>query len=155
MDIYVNTSEGERLRRAAVEPGTKIAQLAVLHGGAGAVVFRENDEEPLDPDATVEDAGLEDGNRVYVGKCKRIEVTVNYGEDDKEKSFPPSASIASVREWAMGPKGFTLPEAERIKHTLAVCDSEDQPDGSDHVGSYADGECKACFDLVPKERHEG
>ena len=79
---------------------------------------------------------------------------MNFGEDSKVHEVPPGATCGSLFEWAVGPQAYNLPESERGKHALALCDTEEIVDRSAHVGEFAE-DCKACFDLVPRERHEG
>lgn len=154
MELYVHT-QGLKLALQELEPTAKVASIASTSGQEGSDVWLQDAEEPLDPDLTIEQAGIGNRGHVHVSTCKRIEVTVRFLETDKSHAFPPGATVAAVLAWATGPLGFDLPDRERVKHLLAACDANEPADKNRHVGSYATDACTACFDLVPKERFEG
>lgn len=149
--IYVHSVSGRKRRDVSME--TKVGDLR--DDDASALVWLEDADESLDPERTLAESGVNEGAQVHVSRCRRVDVRMRYGGDDKNRTFSPAATIARVFDWATGKDGFNLSAAERAKHTLQVCGQKTQPDRADHVGSYADGECKACFDLAPKERFEG
>lgn len=154
MELFIHGGRERPLQRVEISEATTAMVLVAEYGVEGAAVWRENQEEPLVGVAELMSVGVIAGERIYVGTCKRIAATVNFGEDSKVHEVPPSATCASLFEWAVGPKGFNLPEPERVKHALALCDTEEIVDRSAHVGEFAE-DCRACFDLVPRERHEG
>jgi hypothetical protein len=55
-------------------------------------VWREGADEPLASEALIADSGIGAGERVYIGTCKRVAATVNFGEDSKVHALPPSAT---------------------------------------------------------------
>lgn len=154
MELFVHGGREHPLQRIEVLDATTTTTVVEEYGVEGAAIWRENAEEALPDGAELATAGVTAGERIYVGTCKRIVATVNFGEDSKDHEVPPSATCGSLFEWAVGPKGFNLPEPERVKHALALCDTEEIVDRSAHVGEFAE-DCRACFDLVPRERHEG
>jgi hypothetical protein len=155
MELFVHGGRDHPVKRVDVDEASTVSSVVEKHGVEGGALWREGHEEPLAGDAILNDAGVASGERIYAGRCERVEATVNFGEASKSHELPPSATCASLFEWAVGPHGFNLPEPERIKHALALCDTEEIVDRSAHVGEFADKECEACFDLVPRERHEG
>jgi hypothetical protein len=155
MELFVHGGREHPLRRIEVDETVTVAVVLKEHGIDGGAFWREGHEGPIAEGVVLVEAGVTEGERVYVGKCKRIKATVNFGEDSKVHELPPSATCGSLFEWAVGPQAFNLPESERVKHALALCDTEDIVDRSAHVGEFVDADCEACFDLVPKERHEG
>lgn len=138
-----------------------IIEAARAHGlaapdGADALVLIEDAEEPLAPDATLEVAGIVHRGRVHVHRCRRVAVTVNFNADQKTESFPPSATVARVKQWTVGKKGFDLQGVDATEHLLQVCGSTIRPDEDVHIGTLVQvPDCGLCFDLVAKQRVEG
>ena len=156
MQIYIHRSETTELALIEVEEKTSIRELAKAHGGEGASVWLEDEEEGLELDAVLTEVDVTERSHIHVSKkCKRITVTVRYGGDERLKEFAPGATIAKVFKWATGKKGFDLTATERAKHTLGICGTNTEPDKSEHVGSLANPACTLCLDLAPKERFEG
>lgn len=148
--IYVHTRTGRKTH--AVGADEKVGDLR--DGDASSSVWLEDSDDPLDPERALAEV-VEEQAQVHVSRCRRVDVRVRYGGLDKTKNFAPGATIARVFAWATAKDGFELSPAERAKHTLQLCGQKTQPDKSEHVGSFADDECRACFDLTPKERFEG
>jgi hypothetical protein len=156
MHIFIHGGKDVPLRRVEVSSDTRVSEIIETHAPAAAALWPENAEKPAPHDTTLEGAGVSEGDRVYAGKCKSVVVTVEYADQPaKTHQMPPAATIAALLAWAVGPNGFNLPQAERAKHTLADCGTEEQADRTQHVGEYANDDCEACFDLVPKEKFEG
>ena len=124
--------------------------------GAGAVVLVEDAEGPLAPDAPLEAAGIAHRGRVHVHRCRRVAVTVNFNADQKTEPFPPSATVARVKAWAVGKHGFGLTGIDATEHLLQACGSTARPDEDVHIGTLVEvSACGLCFDLVAKQRVEG
>jgi hypothetical protein len=118
-------------------------------------LFLGDRETPLDGSKTLGAQGVKDRAKLFVGRCRRVDVTVRFGGLDKHENFPPGAAVAAVFAWATGKKGFDLPHAEAVKHAFQVCEGTEQPDHADHIGSWAGDDCTVCLDLVPKQKFEG
>ena len=71
-------------------------------------VFVENTDVTLDLDVKIDEAGLTSRGRVHIHRCKSVEVTVNYNQDQKKGFFPPSATVDSVKEWAVAKDQYGL-----------------------------------------------
>lgn len=155
MNIFIHAGTEAPLKRIEVTPQTRVSEVVSEHGAEEGALWREGADEAAAVEQTLAEAGVGDGDRLYAGRCRKVEVTVNFNEDSKVHSMPPAATIASLLAWAVGPKGFDLPENERPKHTLIVCETEEQTDASAHVAEFTTDTCEACFDLVPKEKFEG
>lgn len=156
MQIYIHRSETTELTLTEVEETITVRELAEAHGGDGATVWLEDEEESLELDAVLIEVDVTERSHVHVSKkCKKIAVTVRYAGKPLLKEFAPGATIAKVFKWATGKKGFDLTATERAKHTLGICGTNTEPDKSEHVGSLAGPDCTLCLDLAPKERFEG
>ena len=119
-------------------------------------VFVENTDVSVELDLKIDEVGLTARSRVHIHRCKSVEVTVNYNQDQKKGFFPPSATVDWVKEWAVGKDQYDMSPVDAAEHVLKVCNSGDQPDGEVHIGTlvkFPDG--TLCFDLVAKQRVEG
>lgn len=155
MKIYIHT-HGDQILQVNANATDQVGQIVSQHGGgADARAWLENSDDPLEPTATLADAGVKERDHIQISKCRHLNVTVRYGGDSKSKQFPPGATIVSVFNWATGSNGFDLTQTEKAKHTLGICDTLTQPDKASHIGSFADEDCGVCLDLAPKERFEG
>lgn len=154
MEIYLHT-KGSQPILIAVEPDTTLAELVNRSGVADGRAWLEDADDEFEASASVASAGLNNRAHVHVGVCRRIAVSVEQGGNTLAHDFPPGATIAAAFAWAVGPHGFNLSAAERAKHTLILCGTNDEPDRSTHVGSLAGDDCSVCLSLVPKERFEG
>ena len=156
MELFIHIGKSELLKRIEIDPQARVGDIVAKHGVKEGALWREDADAPIDDDMTLANAGIGDGERVYAGRCKRVLVKIHFSDQEpKTRKVPPSTTIARLLKWAVGPKGFNLPIAERPKHTLAVCDTDEEADLTAHVGEFTDEKCKACFNLVPKEKFEG
>lgn len=154
MEIYLH-KQGTELQLIEVKETTTVRQLIDVHGlDGGGEAWVEDVDEVLETEVTLIEAGIPERGHVHVSRCHKIDIRVRYGGDSKSKEFAPSATIARVFKWATGKEGFDLTKTERAKHTLGICDTQTEPDKSEHVGSLA-SDCGLCLDLAPKERFEG
>ena len=119
-------------------------------------VFVENTDVTLELDVKIDEAGLTTRSRLHVHRCKEVEVTVNYNQDQKKGFFSPSATVDWVKEWAVAKDQYDMSPVDAAEHVLKLCNAGDLPDGEVHIGTlvkFPDG--TLCFDLVPKQRVEG
>jgi hypothetical protein len=155
MQIYIHRGETTELTLVEVEETITVRELAQAHGGNGADVWLQDEEGSLELDLVLTEVEITERSHVHISKkCKKISVTVRYGEP-LTKEFAPSATIAKVFRWATGEHAFKLTPTERAKHTLGICGTNTAPDRSEHVGSLAGPDCTLCLDLAPTERFEG
>lgn len=154
MEIYIHTA-GKEIALVKVTDDKTIETLIAEQIGGGGEAWLEDAKEPLRQNKGLAAAGVEERAHVHVSKCAEVHVTVRYGGNPIERVFKPSQTIARVFAWATGKDGFDLTPTEKAKHALAICDTTTEADRDEHVGTFANDECKACFDLVPKERFEG
>ena len=138
-----------------VDTGKKVRDFGIECLGEGASVWLEDGKEALDPEKTLEEAGVVERCHIHVSTCKGIVVKVRFGGDSIEDSFPPPTTADSILKWAASPEGFKLTDSEAAKHLLAICGTNTELDQADHIGFYADDDCSVCLDLLPRERFEG
>ncbi len=128
--------------------------LTVVEGESTAV-FLEDADEPLDLEASLSASAIRPRCRVHLHRCRRVQVTVNFGTRSEGHPFSPAATVQRVKAWAV--KTFGLSEVDASEHVLQICQSQDQRPADDvHIGALVSGpHCLLCFDLVPKQRVEG
>lgn len=155
MELYVHSVGSEEPELIKVEATLLIRELVADRDGEE--VWIEEQDEALDLDITLEEAGLENRHHVHRGRCKRVEVSIRYGgQVTHSHIFPPSTTIERVFNWATGPEGYDLTPEERVKHMLIVPGADHALDKTVHLGSLLqDNKCEICLDLAPKERFEG
>lgn len=140
-----------------IDPSDTVRDL-LLKLGAGDEdrLWLEDNPNVLDDDACIKDEHIPDRHHVHCSPVKEIDVEVTFVDEHKRRRFPPSATVASVHEWATGPKGFNLAADQRPKHELVVRGTDEAVPGNVHLGSLVGrGEHEVCLDLRPKERFEG
>lgn len=128
----------------------------LLHGGNEvlSLIFIEDGEDALDPDVTLEKAGIEHRSHVHIHRHHRINVTVNFNERQESQEFPPSATVGRVKNWAT--KVFEMSDVDSTEHILQVTGSSARPDVNTHIGTLVNfPEDQLRFDLVAKVRIEG
>ena len=139
----------------------EIVEVARKHGLSSpedteVFVLLEDGDQALSLDETLEVAGLAARSRVHIHRLLWAEVTVNFNDDQRKTTFPPSATVALVKKWAVGKEGFDMSDVDATEHLLQVCGSTARPDEDVHIGTLLKTpDWTICFDLVPKQRVEG
>jgi hypothetical protein len=151
MQIFLHTHTG--LTIEAVDETTTIAAIAEAAGITDATGWLEDVDEPLNLSDTIGKVAC-DNAHLHLGRCRRIEVTVNFAGKSKMHQFAPGTTIGRVRHWAVGDDGFDLPQKERPKHEVGLCGTGVIADRNDHIGTVAT-DCALCLDLAPKDRFQG
>ena len=138
-----------------VELDITVRKFATIHLDEKAFVWIQEADTPLDPDKTLDDAGVKALTHIHVSLCDEVDVKVYQTDRDIERSFSPADTVQTVFNWAVGPAGFKLTDTEAAKHILATCDKREETDSEDHIGHYAGDDHNVCLDLVPRNRFEG
>jgi len=150
MRVYVHDSEGKRVVEADED-----ASLIEVVGVVGDVqVWAEDADEPLAADATVAVLADRDVAAVHVGNGQ-ITVTVTYNGQTKSESFGPGTKVDKVLDWAVGARGFNIPEGDRDDLVLRAKGSLEGLDPDTHIGTLAKKGEPLALDLVPGERFAG
>ncbi len=152
MQIFLHTPTGLALVEK-LDDATTIADLIDQAGLTDASAWIEDGEDALElTDRVAEVAG--DKGHIHVNRCRRVDVTINYGGKQKSHGFAPGSTVQAVRQWAVGKDGFDLPVKERPKHEVGVCGTGVIADRNDHIGTLGT-DCALCLDLAPKDRFQG
>jgi hypothetical protein len=160
IDVFYQGEGISEIAHFELDPDATFAilktRLIEKHGVAhGALLFLEDEDEPLDEAALVMHSGAGKGLKVHIHRCRHIEVTVTFNGETVERRFPPSATVARVKRWAAEEK-FGMSDDEAGEHVLQMAGTHDRPAPGTHIGSLTDGKvCGLAFDLVPDERVNG
>ena len=164
IELFIQGEGISKITLVKVNPSDTIADLIKIareHGlstpyEADICVFVEDTDVPLARDGKIEEVGLASRSRVHIHRCQQIEVVVNFNKDQRKGFFPPSATMASVKKWAVGKEGFGMSATDATEHLLQLCGSNARPDEDVHIGTLTKGvDWAICFDLVAKQRVEG
>jgi hypothetical protein len=139
-----------------------LIDMARVHGfpddpeAGETVVQLEDADAVLALDATLDEAGVGHRSRVHVHRCRTVEVTVTYNNEDKAHQFPPSMTIERVKEWATSAEAFTLSPVDATEHALQISGTSERPHDDVHIGALVGARnCALHLDLVAKRRIEG
>ena len=120
-----------------------------------ALLFIEDEDEPIDETVLVKDRATAKGLKVHIHRCRHVKVTVMFNGKTAECHFAPSATVARVKRWA-AEKEFGMSEDEAGEHVLQVAGTHERPAPGTHIGALTDDKADSVsFDLVPDERVNG
>ncbi len=120
-----------------------------------ALLFIEDQDEPIDESMLVKDRATPTGVKVHVHCSLQVKVTVMFNGKTVECHFPPSATVARVKSWA-AEKKFGMSEEEAGEHVLQIAGTHERPAPGTHIGALTDDKADiVSFDLVPDERVNG
>ena len=164
VELFIQGEGIPKITLVKVHPKDTVADIVKVareHGlsapeDSEVCIFVENTDVTLELDVKIDEAGLTTRSRLHVHRCKQVEVTVNYNQDQKKGFFSPSATVDWVKEWAVAKDQYDMSPVDAAEHVLKLCTAGDLPDGEVHIGTlvkFPDG--TLCFDLVPKQRVEG
>lgn len=152
IEIYIHSEGAHGPDLVEVPSGDRVADLL----SEGESLWLQDDDEPLQADILLPQAGISRRSHVHRGRCNDVKVQVRHAGAELFGEFSPAARVVRVFRWASGPKGFKLPEAQIPKHGLALPDGSELLDPGVHIGSLAAGDrCAVTVDLVPKDRFAG
>jgi len=143
IEVYVHTHDGvdPKLVKAGEDATVKqlidkIVAAAELKGDPDEelLLFLEDVDEPLEHHRKVCECEIRHHHHVHCHRCHSIKVSVFYN-GDKHASFPPSAKVERVLEWAI--KAFKLTPAEAAEKILTLKGSDDELPLEAHIGSFA------------------
>jgi hypothetical protein len=144
IEVYAHTRNGVEPKLIKVGEDSTVKQLLEAISTAGGLagephgeilVFLEDCDEPVEHHRKLSECEIRHRHHIHCHHCHRIKVSVFYNEA-KHESFPPSARVKRILDWAI--KAFKLTPAEAADKILVVKgNANDELDPSAHIGSYA------------------
>lgn len=115
-------------------------------------LFFEDEEEPKEK-GHFGGAGIKKRIHIHCHRCRKIAVTIFYNGEDKQFSFPPSATARQILKKAI--HAFQISEADAGDYLLKLDDKTIlQP--TDHIGSFASfPRCEVRLFLTPTKPVQG
>jgi hypothetical protein len=125
--------------------------------GEEGYLFLADSEEPLDPDAKLGEVGIDRQGHVHAGRCRRVEVTVEYAGQSHSHQFPPTAKVKTVRDWALSQHWQApIDPTQHPKFGLFLAGDPNALPDARRIGTYTQkGSCAVTFELALRERPQG
>lgn len=103
--LFVHASNSQKYNIAEVNDDLSINQL-IKDYSQGTVteevsVYLEDQDDELDKNLTVSDAKIKNGDHVFLGRCKKVSVSINYAGKTFTISVSPATSIKNLRKQAL------------------------------------------------------
>ena len=103
--LFVHVSNSQKYNIAEVNDDLSIHQL-IKDYSQGAVteevsVYLEDQDNELDKNLPVSDAKIKNGDHVFLGRCKKVSVSINYAGKTFTLSVSPATSIKNLRKQAL------------------------------------------------------
>lgn len=158
IEVYVHTEGTPDLQLLPVNRDGCVRDLLTTDDPAVSdeSIWLAEQDEPLELEITLVDAGITERCEVYRGCCTSVKARVRYHDRSLDEEFPPTTRISAVYRWAAGPDGFKLESEQIPKHGLMVPGAEDVLDPETRLGSLVtSGRCDVNLHLVPRKRFEG
>ena len=160
IDLFFQGEGLGEIKHLEIEPDATCAifkaRVSEIHGVAREVlVFLEDEDDPIADDVHLKEYAAEEGLKVHVHRCHRVEVEVTFNGETVEHRFGPAATIARIKRWAAERK-FNMSEDEASEHVLQLSGTHERPAPGIHIGALTT--CEACalvLDLVADERVNG
>ncbi len=157
VDVQVGETVADVLRRAQVATAdcyVFVGESTSALEEPGEVDDAEDAMEPVAVERQLQEFVSGGHVHVHCHRCRRIGVTVNYQSESKKHRFAPAIRVETVLAWAKRKFHLTDPDADKL--LLQVCQSDQRPRPTQHLGEIvAPGACAICFDLVPHHKVEG
>lgn len=160
IDVFYQGAGLKDIQHLQLNDGRSFADLkaAIIdagHADEDAVLYIENEKEPIEPCARLDDYDCRRGLRVHIARCRRVAVEVTFNGQTIERGFPPALTLARVKRWA-ALRGFDMSKEEAGEHALQIGGTHTRPSLNTHLGALlACAVCEIEFDLVPDERING
>jgi hypothetical protein len=160
IDLFYQGEGVAEIEHLEIELDTTFADLKARlidkHGGAAdALLFAEDEDDPLDDAQTVKDRAGGKGLKLHLHRCRHITVAVTYNGETIDRKFAPGATVARVKRWA-AERNFGMTDEEAGEHVLQIVGAHERPSPGTHIGVLANRKtCGLAFDLVADERVNG
>lgn len=121
-------------------PMLRIVEIVAARTGedpALLTLFIENVDEPCDLGQPVPAHHRKHVHHVH--RHKRIEVTVDYAGSSIEQVSPPSTTVKSILDWAIGAEGFRIDPSYAAEMQLGLPGSKTPLPDMAHIGRFVHG----------------
>ena len=157
MELFLHTEGGEDPEVVEVEATAKVRSLLGNEAEPDGGVWVEGADDPVDLDLTFEAAGIRHRHHVHRGRCRRVDVVVQFNAEDFTHEYGPGATIKKVYHWASGDQAADLSPEQKAKYVLAEPGADHYLGDGVHVGSLVTpgGSCTVTLNLLPRDSFAG
>ena len=162
MKIFIHTNNNLKYVVADLEPEQKVGFLVKKYASElvsnqdyveDVEVYLKNKKDDLDKGKTLKQSGIEEGDHVFVGRCKTIDVVINYAGKEFTLSVPPSTNSRRLRRKAL--EFFGIGEDDGVDLLLWI-DQKTYLEDKNLVGSITDyPKCSIELLLASKQDVQG
>lgn len=103
--LFVHVSSSQKYNTAEVNDDLSIHQLIKDNSQGGGMeevdVYLEDQDNGLDKNKTISEANLKNGDHVFLGRCKKVSVSINYAGKIFIVSVSPATSMKNLRKQAI------------------------------------------------------
>jgi hypothetical protein len=156
MELFQHV-EGHEDPDLVVVDSTAQVRTLLVETDPGHGVWIEEIDEGIDLDLTFEEAGVEHRHHVHRGRCRRVNVIVQFNSVLFTHEYGPATTIKTVYHWASGDKAADLSPEQKAKHVLALPGADHFLGDGVHIGSLVTpgGPCEVVLDLLPRDSFGG
>ena len=156
MELFLHADRGEDPEIVVIDATAQVRTI-ILESEPGQGVWIEEVDDEIDLDLTFEEAGIHHRHHVHRGRCRRVEVVVQFNAVDFTNEYGPGTTIKTVYHWASGDKAANLSPEQKAKHVLALPGADHFLGDGVHVGSLLTpgGHCEVTLNLLPRDSFGG
>lgn len=108
--LFVHVNNSQKYKTAEVDDDLKIGQLVKDFAPDEAhnqdfledvEVYLEDQDDDFDKGITITEAKIKQGDHIFVGRCKKVSVNINYAGKIFQTSVSPATSIKKLKKLAL------------------------------------------------------
>ena len=141
--LFVHVNNSQKYKTAEVNDDLKVGQLVkeFVHTQAenkdfleDVEIYLEDQDDDLDKGISIKEANIKHGDHIFVGRCKKVSVTINYAGRIFSTSVSPATSIKKLRKLAL--KYFVIDDVSAADLLLWL--NKEPLDNRELIGSLTD-----------------
>lgn len=141
--LFVHVNNSQKYKTAEVNDDLKVGQLVkeFVHAQAenkdfleDVEIYLEDQDDDLDKGISIKEANIKHGDHIFVGRCKKVSVTINYAGTIFSTSVSPATSIKKLRKLAL--KYFVIDDVSAADLLLWL--NKEPLDNRELIGSLTD-----------------
>ena len=141
--LFVHVNNSQKYKTAEVDDELKIGQLVKEFAPTqvqnqdfleDVEVYLEDQDDDFDKGITINEAKIKHGDHIFVGRCKKVSVNINYAGKIFPTSVGPATSIKKLRKLAF--KYFEIDDVSGAE--LILWFNKEPLDNRQLIGSLTD-----------------
>lgn len=162
MKVFIHTNGNLAYQMEEVEKNSKIGLLINKYATDEASnddyiedveIYLKNQKDDLDKGKTFEELGIQDGDHLFIGRCKSVNVCINYAGKEFKLEVPPSIIARRIRKKSL--EFFDIEDADGADLLLWI-NPKTYLDDRNMIGSVTDyPTCAVQLTLASKQDIQG